>query len=61
MDMDTVIDILRQARAALLNVPCVGDIYDQQHSDTHLAAYLAIDDALASAACPLWHVCVNEV
>lgn len=30
---------LRDAMAALMNAPLVGETYDQQHSDTHLAAY----------------------
>ena len=35
---------------ALYNVPCVGDIYDQQHSDTHQAATIAAKAALTKAA-----------
>lgn len=31
---------------ALLNVPCVGEVYDQQHSDTHMQAWLDLKAAL---------------
>lgn len=31
---------------ALLNVPCVGEVYDQQHSDTHMQAMLDLKSAL---------------
>jgi hypothetical protein len=37
---------LEQAKEALYNVPMVGELYDQQHSDTHMNACLAIDKAL---------------
>jgi hypothetical protein len=32
---DEIYDLLKRANEALHNVPCVGDVYDQQHSDTH--------------------------
>lgn len=41
--------ILRAALEALSNVPVVGEVYDQQHSDTHMRASLAIRDHLAGA------------
>jgi hypothetical protein len=31
---------------ALLNVPQVGEVYDQQHSDSHQQAYLRLRDAM---------------
>ena len=34
-----------KAMEALLNVPMVGKKYDQQHSDTHMRAYLQLKDA----------------
>lgn len=37
------------ASQALYNVPCVGDAYDQQHSDTHMRASLVLKAALAKA------------
>ncbi len=40
------ITALESARDALNNVPCVGEVYDQQHSDTHLSAVIIINDAL---------------
>ena len=43
---DKIIDVLRQARAALMNVPEVGGVYDQQHSDTQLRAYVEVDNLL---------------
>ena len=33
-----------EIRGALYNVPCVGDVYDQQHADTQLAAVLVLDE-----------------
>lgn len=38
--------IIKEAREALLNVPQVGEVYDQQHSDTHQRAYLRLEDAI---------------
>lgn len=40
---------LQSAESALQNVPGVGEVYDQQHRDTHMAATLAIQDALTDA------------
>jgi hypothetical protein len=40
------IKAVAQAIEALYNVPEVGDIYDQQHSDTHMRAVLSLTDAL---------------
>ena len=40
---------LEAAAEALRNVPCVGEIYDRQHSDTHLAAEVAARAAIAKA------------
>lgn len=37
---------IEQAVEALKNVPTVGEVYDQQHSDTHLRAQLRLEDAL---------------
>lgn len=42
-------EALIAARSSLYNVPEVGKRYDQQHSDTHMRACLAIDRALALA------------
>jgi hypothetical protein len=39
-------ETLRTALEALHNVPPVGDVYDQQHSDQQLRAILAIQDFL---------------
>ncbi len=33
-------DAIESALDALMNVPCVGDRYDQQHSDTHMQAWV---------------------
>ena len=38
-------DAIEKALEALLNVPMVGKKYDQQHSDTHMRAYLQLRDA----------------
>jgi hypothetical protein len=35
--------------ASLYNVPEVGDVYDQQHSDTHIRAILELKNAIGSA------------
>lgn len=43
---------LENALQALYNVPEVGKKYDQQHSDTQMAATLVINDALKLAAEP---------
>lgn len=40
------IEAVVQAIEALYNVPVVGDIYDQQHSDTHMRAVLSLTSAL---------------
>ena len=37
---------LGAAKEALLNVPCVGEVYDQQHADTHMQAVVDIQKAL---------------
>jgi hypothetical protein len=37
---------LRAIRKALDNIPVVGEVYAQQHLDTHLAASLLADDAI---------------
>lgn len=34
-----------EALSALMNVPCVGEAYDQQHSDTQMKAYLRLKEA----------------
>lgn len=34
---------LEKAKQALQNVPMVGEVYDQQHSDTHMAASVEIE------------------
>lgn len=47
---DMLVAALKLAEEALYNVPEVGKKYDQQHSDTHLRATLAIQDALKQAA-----------
>ncbi len=38
-----------EALCALLNVPVVGEQYDQQHSDTHMRAYLRLKEALEAS------------
>ena len=38
-------DAIEEALEALLNAPMVGKKYDQQHSDTHMRAYLKLKDA----------------
>ena len=40
------IGVLERAIRALENVPEVGGIYDQQHSDTHMTAKLELDNLL---------------
>jgi hypothetical protein len=37
---------INKALEALMNVPVVGNVYDQQHSDTQTAAYLDLKDAM---------------
>ncbi len=37
---------VEQALQALQNVPQVGEVYDQQHSDTHLRAQLRLEQAV---------------
>lgn len=42
-------DLVKQLQAilsALYNVPCVGDEYDQQHSDTHMQAALDLAEII---------------
>lgn len=39
--------ILRRIQEALYNVPMVGKVYDQQHSDTQLKAALLAEDLIA--------------
>lgn len=46
---EELVQTLRKARAALYNVPEVGEKYDQQHSHTHAQACLDIDEALRLA------------
>ncbi|QOX80799.1 hypothetical protein FY034_17395 (plasmid) [Trichlorobacter lovleyi] len=41
-------EAIQQAIEALLNVPEVGEEYDQQHSDTHMAAHLRLKDLLGT-------------
>lgn len=38
--------VIEKAIESLNNVPCVGEVYDQQHSDTHLRAVLMLQGAL---------------
>ena len=45
--LDEVKAVLKHAKEALYNAPEVGDEYDQQHSDTHIRAILAIEAVLA--------------
>lgn len=40
--------VMKSAMEALLNVPVVGGCYDQQHSDTHMNAYLRLKDAITA-------------
>ena len=40
-------EALELALEALRNVPVVGEVYDQQHSDTHLRAILLAEVILA--------------
>lgn len=37
---------IEEALEALKNVPPVGEVFDQHHSDTHLRAQLRLQDAL---------------
>ena len=46
---ETLLAALIKVEQALQNVPMVGEVYDQQHSDTHMAATLSIKDAVAQA------------
>lgn len=41
--MQTVIEAFIKVKEALENVPCVGEIYDQHHSDTHMEASQILD------------------
>lgn len=45
-DAEVLADACRQALEALYNVPQVGEVYDQQHSDTHMRATLVLRAAL---------------
>lgn len=45
-DKEVLIDALKLCMDALYNVPAVGDLYDQQHSDTHMTAVLTATLAL---------------
>lgn len=45
---EKLVSTLLKVREALYNVPCVDEIYDQQHSDTHMQAVIDIDAALRS-------------
>lgn len=47
--MPTQILACELAIEALLNVPCVGDKYDQQHSDTHMRAVVELKGMLTQA------------
>ncbi len=42
-------DAIDEALCALSNVPEVGERYDQQHSDTHMRAYLRLKEALEAS------------
>jgi hypothetical protein len=44
-----LLEALRDIREALYNVPEVGEVYDQQHSDTHMRAALLITDLIRQA------------
>lgn len=46
---DDLLAALAKCVDALLNVPVVGGIYDQQHSDTHMRATLDARAAIAKA------------
>lgn len=39
--------VIEKAIEALNNVPCVGEVYDQQHSDTHMKAVLMLKAAVS--------------
>lgn len=43
---EQILSAIEQAMLALMNVPGVGDTYDQQHADTQTSAYLALKDVL---------------
>lgn len=45
MSKSNLVDVIKKVLGALQNVPQVGEIYDQQHSDTHMSAYLELKDA----------------
>lgn len=48
MEILEMLEAVRRIREALYNVPVVGDIYDQQHSDTHTAAALLATELIRS-------------
>lgn len=43
--------VAAKALRALENVPMVGEVYDQQHSDTHMAAMIDLRIALGLDPC----------
>lgn len=43
-----LVEALQAALEALYNVPCVGEAYDQQHSDTHMRATRELTIALSA-------------
>lgn len=46
-DLGEVTRSIEQALEALHNAPQVGEVYDQQHSDTHVRAILQLQDVLS--------------
>lgn len=44
-----LVEALKLAKTALYNVPIVGGLYDQQHSDTHIRACLNVERAITRA------------
>ena len=44
--LEKILKALETCIQALHNVPEVGSVYDQQHSDTQTAAILAAEDAI---------------
>lgn len=51
-DVGNLCKAIKRAVAALQNVPCVGEVYDQQHADTHLRAILDLQEAVKEARTP---------
>lgn len=53
IDMHEALRVLRMARKALLDVPSVGETYDEERAETHISAVTQIEYALMCAGWPL--------